>query len=48
MAAPTLLLAFAHSPTRDNYNEFSAEISGNLERFLEGEQSAETTVRKIE
>jgi trehalose/maltose transport system substrate-binding protein len=33
---------------KDNYNEFSAEVSQNIEKFLEGEQSAESTVSKIE
>lgn len=33
---------------KDNYNEFSAEVSQNIEEFLQGEQSAETAVSKIE
>ena len=33
---------------KDNYNEFSAEVSQNIEKFLQGEQSAESTVSKIE
>ncbi len=32
----------------DNYNEFSIEVSRNIEKFLQGEQTAETTVNKIE
>jgi hypothetical protein len=33
---------------KNNYNEFSAKASQDIEKFLEGEQSAETTVSKIE
>ncbi|HXO96504.1 MAG TPA: ABC transporter substrate-binding protein [Chthoniobacterales bacterium] len=36
------------TPLKDNYNQFSAEVAQNIEEFLEGEQSAETTVGKIE
>jgi trehalose/maltose transport system substrate-binding protein len=36
------------SALKNNYNEFSAKASQDIEKFLEGEQSAETTVSKIE
>ena len=36
------------TPLKDNYNQFSAEVAQNIEEFLEGEQSAETAVGKIE
>ena len=36
------------TPLKDNYNQFSAEVAQNIEEFLEGEQSAETTVSTIE
>ena len=36
------------TPLKDNYNQFSAEVAQNIEEFLEGEQSAETAIGKIE
>jgi len=47
---PILENAVARPSTvlKDNYNEFSTEVSQNIEKFLEGEQSAESTVSKIE
>jgi trehalose/maltose transport system substrate-binding protein len=47
---PSLENAIARPSTvlKDNYNEFSAEVSQNIEKFLEGRQNAETTVVKIE
>ena len=47
---PSLENAVARPSTalKNNYNEFSAKASQDIEKFLEGEQSAETTVSKIE
>ena len=47
---PILENAVARPSTalKNNYNEFSAKASQDIEKFLEGEQSAETTVSKIE